>query len=188
MLLIFIGPPGAGKGTQSKRLCDRYRIPHLSTGDILRKAKAEGTELGKVVGPIMDSGGLVNDQLMIQVVDERLHQPDCRCGFLLDGFPRSLPQAEALDGLLASKHQKLNAVIELHVPREELQRRLVNRFAELANPRPEDRPEQICHRLDLYEKITAPLLRYYRGRQLLLTVDGLGSTDQVFERIIGGLS
>ena len=187
MLLVFIGPPGAGKGTQSKRLCQRYEITHLSTGDILRKAKAAGSELGRIVGPIMDSGGLVNDELMVQVVEESVTRPDCRNGFLLDGFPRSIPQAEALDEMLGDRRQRLTAVIELRVPRAELERRLVNRFYELTDPRPEDRPEAIGHRLDLYERITAPLLEYYTDKRLLLSVDGVGSTDEVFSRITGGL-
>ncbi len=187
MLLVFIGPPGAGKGTQSKRLCERYQITHLSTGEILRKAKANGSELGKVVGPIMAAGGLVNDELMVQVVDEAINRPDCRTGFLLDGFPRSIPQAEALDELLARRRQRLTAVIELRVPRAELERRLVNRYHELTDPRPEDQPDAIGHRLDLYERITAPLLEYYTDKRLLLSVDGVGSTDEVFSRITGGL-
>lgn len=187
MLLVFIGPPGAGKGTQSKRLCERYQISHLSTGDILRKAKANGTELGKKVGPIMDSGGLVNDELMVQVVDEAINRPDCRAGFLLDGFPRSIPQAEALDELLSRRRQRLTAVIELKVPRAELERRLVGRYYELTDPRPEDQPDAIGHRLDLYERITAPLLEYYTDKRLLLSIDGVGSTDEVFSRITGGL-
>lgn len=187
MLLVFIGPPGAGKGTQSKRLCERYEITHLSTGDILRKAKATGTDLGKIVAPILDSGGLVDDHLMIRVVEEAISRPECRKGFLLDGFPRSIPQAEALDELLAGRRQRLTAVIELRVPRAELERRLVNRFYELTDPRPEDRPEAIGHRLDLYERITAPLLEFYTEKRQLLSVDGVGSTDEVFSRITGGL-
>lgn len=187
-LLVFVGPPGAGKGTQSKRVCQYYCIPHLSTGVILRKAKAEGTELGRVVGPIMDAGGLVSDEMMIQVVKERVSAPDCRRGFLLDGFPRSVPQAEALERICAQQERPLNAVIELRVPRAELMRRLCNRFDEQDNPRPEDRPEAIAHRLDLYDQITAPLLGWYEGRGKLLTVDGIGTEDEVFQRIKDGVA
>lgn len=187
-LLVLIGPPGAGKGTQGKLLCQYYCIPHLSTGAILRKAKAEGTELGRIVGPIMDSGGLVSDELMVRVVRERILAPDCRKGFLLDGFPRSVPQAEALDQIMAESGRMLNAVVELRVEREELMRRLINRFDELDNPRPEDRPEAIPHRLDLYERITTPLLGWYGDRGKLLTVDGLGTMEEVFQRVIEGIA
>ncbi len=187
MLLIFIGPPGAGKGTQSLRLCQRFSIPHLSTGDILRKAKTDGTELGKIVGPIMDSGGLVSDELMVEVVRERTSQCDCEKGYMLDGFPRSIPQASEFDKLLESRRHKLNAVIELHVPYDELRRRLIGRFHQLKDPRPEDQPEAIEKRLKLFEDITQPLRKYYTERNLLLTVDGIGTPDEVFERILQGL-
>lgn len=187
MLLIFIGPPGAGKGTQSLRLCQRFSIPHLSTGDILRKAKSDGTELGKIVGPIMDSGGLVSDELMVEVVRERTTQTDCAEGYMLDGFPRSIPQASEFDKLLERRQQKLNAVIELHVPYDELRRRLIGRFHQLKDPRPEDQPEAIEKRLKLFEAITQPLRKYYTERNLLLTVDGIGTPDEVFERILQGL-
>jgi adenylate kinase len=187
-LLVFVGPPGAGKGTQSKRLCQYYCIPHLSTGVILRKAKAEGTELGRLVGPIMDRGGLVGDDLMVEVVKERILAPDCKRGFLLDGFPRSIPQAEALERICEEKLHPLNAVVELRVAREELMKRLCNRFDEQDNPRPEDRPEAISHRLDLYDQITAPLRGWYEERGKLLPIDGVGSPDEVFQRIIDGIS
>lgn len=187
-LLVFVGPPGAGKGTQSRLVCQYYCIPHLSTGAILRKAKAEGTELGRIVGPIMDSGGLVSDELMIQVVRERISAPDCRRGFLLDGFPRSIPQAEALERIGLEQARPLNAVIELQVPRDLLMQRLCARFDDGDNPRPEDRPDAISHRLDLYEQITAPLLGFYRARGKLLTVDGTGSPEEVFHRITEGIA
>ncbi len=187
-LLVFVGPPGAGKGTQSKRLCQYYCIPHLSTGVILRKAKAEGTELGRLVSPIMDRGGLVGDDLMVEVVRERILSPDCKRGFLLDGFPRSIPQAEALERICQEQSRTLNAVVELRVAREELMRRLCNRFDEMENPRPEDRPEAIAHRLDLYDQITAPLRGWYEQRDKLLAVDGVGTQDEVFQRIIEGIA
>jgi adenylate kinase len=187
MLLVFIGPPGAGKGTQSVRLCENFKIPHLSTGNILRNAKAAGSELGRIVGPIMDAGGLVSDELMIEVVADRLAQSDCRNGFLLDGFPRSIPQAHSLDNMLASRKQRLAAVIELHVPIAELQRRLINRFFELDDPRPEDQPDAIPNRLKLYEQITRPLIEYYSTKKILVKVNGLGSPDEVFHRIETGI-
>ena len=187
MLLVFIGPPGAGKGTQSLRLCKTFKILHLSTGNILRNAKADGTELGKIVGPIMDAGGLVSDELMNQVVADRIARDDCRSGFLLDGYPRSIPQAHSLDNMLADRKQKLLAVIELHVPIAELERRLINRFSELDDPRPEDQPEAIPNRLKLYEQVTRPLLDYYSAKKILVRVDGLGSPDDVFNRIETGI-
>ena len=187
MLLVFIGPPGAGKGTQSLRLCKTFKILHLSTGNILRNAKADGTELGKIVGPIMDAGGLVSDELMNQVVADRIARDDCRSGFLLDGYPRSIPQAHSLDNMLADRKQKLLAVIELHVPIAELERRLINRFSELDDPRPEDQPEAIPNRLKLYEQVTRPLLDYYTAKKILVRVDGLGSPDDVFNRIETGI-
>ncbi len=187
-LLVFVGPPGAGKGTQGKLLCKYYCIPHLSTGVILRKAKAEGSELGKNVGPIMDRGGLVSDEMMVQVVRERILAPDCRKGFLLDGFPRTIPQAEALEQICAESKRGVDAVIELKVDRKELMRRVYNRFEEMENPRPEDRPEEMKHRLDLYDKLTAPILDWYSARGKLLIIDGIGTMDEVFQKIVDGIA
>ena len=135
----------------------------------------------------MDAGGLVSDELMNQVVADRIARDDCRSGFLLDGYPRSIPQAHSLDNMLADRKQKLLAVIELHVPIAELERRLINRFSELDDPRPEDQPEAIPNRLKLYEQVTRPLLDYYSAKKILVRVDGLGSPDDVFNRIETGI-
>jgi adenylate kinase len=188
MILVFIGPPGAGKGTQASRLADHFQIVHLSTGDILRAAKSQGTELGKIVAPIMDSGGLVSDELMVQVVRERITNDDCAGGFLLDGFPRTLPQARALDEMLEGRKKKIDAAVELCVSDDELTKRLLNRYHQLANPRPDDLPEAIPTRIMLYKTETAPLTDYYKKQNLLVAVDGVGTLDEVFERIVDGLS
>lgn len=183
MLIVFIGPPGAGKGTQSQRLVDHLGILHLSTGEMLREAKRDQTDLGKVVGPIMDRGELIPDTLMIKVITERLDQPDCEKGCLLDGFPRTRVQAEALNELLGKQGRQVDAVIELRVEKKELERRLIARHDQLEDPRPEDRPEAIPRRLNLYFSQTEPLLDYYQDRGVLISIDGMGTTDQVFDRI-----
>ena len=183
MLIVFIGPPGAGKGTQSQRLVDHLGILHLSTGEMLREAKRDQTDLGKVVGPIMDRGELIPDTLMIKVITERLDQPDCEKGCLLDGFPRTRVQAEALNELLGKQGRQVDAVIELRVEKKELERRLIARHDQLEDPRPEDRPEAIPRRLNLYFSQTEPLLDYYHDRGVLISIDGMGTTDQVFDRI-----
>ena len=183
MLIVFIGPPGAGKGTQSQRLVDYLGILHLSTGEMLREAKRDETELGKVVGPIMDRGELIPDTIMIRVIEERLSLSDCEKGCLLDGFPRTRVQAEALNDLLGKQGRQVDSVIELRVEQEELERRLIARHDQLEDPRPEDRPEAIPRRLKLYFDQTEPLLDYYRDRGVLISVDGMGTTDDVFGRI-----
>ncbi len=189
MRIVFIGPPGAGKGTQAVRLADHLGIPHLSTGDILRSAKRAGTDLGKRVAPIMDAGGLVNDELMLGVVRERLAQDDCGGGFLLDGFPRTIPQATGLQQMLQQSAQQLDYVIELRVADDELKKRLERRFHEMENPRADDQPEAIPKRLAKYHSETAPLLDFYRGRdRLLKTIDGIGSIDEVFDRILAAIA
>lgn len=185
MRIVFIGPPGAGKGTQSARLARYLKIPHLSTGDILRVAKRAGTDLGKIVGPIMDAGGLVGDELMLDVVSERLSFGDCNEGFLLDGFPRTVPQAASFCKHLEDQNQRLDHVIELRVADVELRKRLETRFRDLQDPRRDDHPDAIPHRLDVYHTETSPLLGFYsRLGGVLKTVDGLGSMDTVFERIL----
>lgn len=185
MRIVFIGPPGAGKGTQSARLARYLKIPHLSTGDILRAAKKAGTDLGKIVGPIMDAGGLVGDELMLDVVSERLLTADCRNGFLLDGFPRTVPQAAGFCKHLEGKSQRLDHVIELRVADVELRKRLETRFQDLKDPRPDDHPDAIPRRLNVYHNEISPLLGFYsRLGGVLKTIDGLGSMDTVFERIL----
>jgi adenylate kinase len=185
MRIVFIGPPGAGKGTQSARLARYLNIPHLSTGEILRSARKAGTDLGKIVGPIMDSGGLVGDELMLDVVAERLVADDCANGFLLDGFPRTVPQAKAFDQFLASKSMKIDHVIEMRVADVEIIKRLEARFRDLKDPRADDHPESIPRRLHVYHTETSPLLGYYSRRGgVLKKVDGLGTVDTVFDRIL----
>lgn len=184
MRLVFIGPPGAGKGTQCSRLRDHFGIPHLSTGDILREAKSAGTPLGQAVAPILDSGGLVNDELIIRVVEERLAAPDCDNGFILDGFPRSVPQARALESRLNQKGNPIHHVLELRVNCDTLERRLLGRFTETEAARPEDQPDAIAERIRLYEKVTRPVLDFYRQRELLKSVNGEPDPDLVFHEIL----
>jgi adenylate kinase len=185
--IVFIGPPGAGKGTQAKLLAERLGIAHLSTGDILRQASQSGTPLGKRVRPIIDAGGLVDDALMVQVVEERLAADDCRRGFLLDGFPRTIPQAQALDALLERGRAPVDHVLELQVPDEQLIERLTLRFHRMANPRADDTIDAIPRRLELYHSQTAPLRDYYARQDLLARIDGVGSVPEVFERILAAI-
>lgn len=181
MLFVFLGPPGAGKGTQSLRLIEHLGIPHLSTGDILRKAVQDDTELGKTAASYMESGQLVPDQLVVDVVGHRLQQPDCQQGCLLDGFPRNRNQAYALDEFLQQHGRSLDLVLDLAVDLEELQRRMLER-AEIEN-RADDTPETISKRLQVYQEATEPLKDYYRRRQLLESIDGMGTPEVVADRI-----
>ncbi len=187
MRLIFIGPPGAGKGTQSTRLCNHYSICHLSTGDILRQAIEDGTELGRKVEPLMSQGKLVGDELIVSVIKDRIQQDDCADGFLLDGFPRTLPQATSFDTILEELPIGIDRVIEIRVPNEELMRRLLGRAKESNNPRPDDSEETISDRLGIFQSETRPLVEFYEEQSLLLTVDGVGTMDEVFDRIVTGM-
>ncbi|MFO0759803.1 MAG: adenylate kinase [Byssovorax sp.] len=207
MLVVLVGPPGSGKGTQAAFLRDRYGIPQISTGDMLRAAKKAGT-LNPVYLKIMDSGGLVPDEAMIELIDKRIDDADCKPGFLLDGFPRTVPQAEALGALLAKRGRSLGAVIQLDVARSLLEERLIHRrthktsgqiYHLLYNPPPpgtpsdlldhraDDRPEAVGKRLDAYEAMTAALLPYYEAKGLLRRVDGVGKPDVVTARILAAL-
>jgi len=180
MNLILFGPPGAGKGTQAKILQGDWRLPQLSTGDMLRAAIAAGTELGKKSKAIMDRGDLVPDDVVIGIIGERLDRPDCAQGAVFDGFPRTVPQAEALDRMLASRGSKIDAVIELKVNDEAMVGRMENRVKENpASARPDDNPETLKNRLGVYHKNTAPLLDFYRRQGKLKVVDGMAPIPQV---------
>ena len=187
MRLIFLGPPGAGKGTQAKRLTDKYGIPQLSTGDMLRAAVNDGSEIGKRAKEVMDAGGLVSDDIVNQIVSERIEQPDCEKGFILDGYPRTVPQAKVLGENLREKNLVLDAVIELKVDEEALVRRLENRVAETVaaggTVRSDDNPESFRKRLSEYREKTAPLSRHYEEQGELVVLDGMAHVDQVTQAI-----
>lgn len=210
MRLVFLGPPGAGKGTQARRLADRYGIPQVATGDILREAIASGSELGQRARAYVERGELVPDEVMLAVVEERLRRADAQRGFILDGFPRTVAQAEGLDRLLRRLGWRLDAVVLFEVPEEALVRRLAGRwtcpacgrvFHDVYNPpstpgvcdadstrlvqREDDRPETVRRRLAVYAEQTAPLVEYYRARGLLHRVDGSRDPEAVTDAIEG---
>ena len=179
MRLILLGPPGAGKGTQAKILVEAYGIPQLSTGDILRAAIAAKTPLGLEAKAIVDRGDLVSDAIVNGIVSERLDADDCKPGFILDGFPRTIAQAEALDQMLADKGIALDAVIEIKAEADELVKRVINRAKESGGARADDNEEVLRKRLGVYSEQTAPLVAYYSGRGLLKPVDGMVPVDDV---------
>jgi adenylate kinase len=187
MRLILLGPPGAGKGTQAQRLVQRYGIVQLSTGEMLRAAVATGTAVGLQARDIMASGALVPDDIVIGIISDRLDQPDARKGFILDGFPRTVPQAQALDALLKKKHIKLDAVVELRVNESALLARVESRVAEMLargeEVRIDDTPEVLSKRLASYRALTEPLIHYYSERRKLLTVDGMMTIEHVTREI-----
>jgi adenylate kinase len=213
--IIFIGPPGSGKGTQAKRLASRFGIPHISTGDMLREAVADGTELGLQAAPIMASGGLVSDDLMIGIINDRLAKPDAQNGFILDGFPRTIVQAEKLDGIVGSAdgngHGGLR-VLQLLVPDDAIVRRISQRrtcvqcgaIYHLENNPPandsvcdrcgaeviaraDDTEPAVRKRLEAFHRQTLPVATYYKAKQILREVDGVGPVDEIFERITTSL-
>ncbi|MGA2892038.1 MAG: adenylate kinase [Xanthobacteraceae bacterium] len=183
MRLILLGPPGAGKGTQALRLVAKYGIVQLSTGDMLRAAVKAGTPIGLQAKEIMASGGLVPDEVVVGIVGQRIEQPDARKGFILDGFPRTVPQAVALDRLLADHGIALDSVVELRVDEDALVRRIETRIAETkarGEPlRDDDSPEVLRTRLKAYRQQTEPLIAYYRDQGVLRTVDGMAPIDDV---------
>ncbi len=187
MKLILLGPPGAGKGTQAERLVAKHGIPQLSTGDMLRAAVAAGTEVGRKAKAVMDAGELVSDAIVNAIVAERIEQPDCAKGFILDGYPRTLAQADAVDEMLKAKGLGLDCVIELVVDDKALVGRIVKRAEEAAAAgkpvRKDDTPEVFDERLREYYKKTAPLTGYYYAKRQLKTVDGMDSIDGVTAQI-----
>lgn len=208
MNLIFLGPPGAGKGTQAKMVSEKYGIPQISTGDMLREAVAKGTELGRKAKEYMDRGELVPDEVVIGIVRERLQQPDCDRGFILDGFPRTLAQAEALDEMLKEMGKKIDAVINIVVPEEDVVKRITFRrtckncgavYHLIYNPpqednkcdkcggelyqRDDDREETVRERYRVYRENTEPLIEYYRRKGVLYDVDGTKDIEGVWEQI-----
>ncbi len=187
MNLILFGPPGAGKGTQAARLKEAHGLAHLSTGDMLRAAVEAKTPVGKEAEAIMAAGKLVSDELICNVVADRIEEPDCAKGFILDGFPRTLAQAEALDEMLAKKGKSIDAVIELTVDEDELIRRIEGRAAESGGARADDNVETLKKRLDVYHAQTAPVLPFYREKGLLRSIDGMQSMDAVTRAIEAAL-
>lgn len=192
MILIFLGPPGAGKGTQAAHIVSRYGIPQLSTGDMLRAAVAAQTPVGKKAKAIMDAGDLVSDDVVAAIVEERIEADNCAPGFLLDGFPRTVAQAEMLDAMLVKKERKLDAVIELQVDESALLDRLRSRIAETKargeEVRKDDNEDTFKKRLDVYREQTAPLIPFYENQGKLKVVDGMGSVEEVTAAIDAILS
>lgn len=209
MRMILVGPPGAGKGTQAARLIDSYAIPHISTGDMLRAAVKAGTELGKRADGHMKRGELVPDELVIALVLERIQADDCRNGFMLDGFPRTTPQAEALDVAMQAAGIELDAVVLIEVPDDLLEERVIHRrqdpetgqiyhlkynppgdeaVAQRLVHRADDTPEAVAARLGKYHAETEPIIPFYEGKGLLVRVDGVGSPDEVEARIKAALA
>ncbi len=207
MRLIFLGPPGAGKGTQSEFIVRDYGVVQLSTGDILRANRKEGTELGKKAQSYMDAGALVPDQIIIEMIQEELKKPELKNGYILDGFPRTVPQAEALGELLKNMGQKLDTVLVLEVPKDDLVKRLTGRrtcrrtgktFHMVFNPPPEnhdydlyqredDKEEAVLNRLNVYENQTKPLIEYYGKLDMVDRIDGSGKINEIYSHIKSAL-
>jgi len=187
MRMVFLGPPGAGKGTQAARLMQRHGIPQLSTGDMLRAAVTAGSAVGLEAKAIMEAGGLAPDAVVVGIMGERIVEPDAAKGFILDGFPRTVAQAKALDLMLATKGMALDAVLELEVDPDALVARIAKRAAETVaaggTVRPDDKPDVVAKRLETYREQTEPVSKYYAGSGRLRIIDGMSSIDQVSESI-----
>ncbi len=186
MRLVLLGAPGSGKGTQATRLREHLQVPHISTGDLLRAAVKAGTDLGRQAKVVMESGGLVSDEIVLGMLEERLTAGDTGNGFVLDGYPRNLAQANALDALLGRLGQPADIAVQLDVDTELLITRLAGRAQ--AEGRADDSPEAVRHRLTVYNDATAPVVDFYRNTGRLACVDGVGGMDDVFQRIIATLA
>ncbi len=182
MRLVLLGAPGSGKGTQATRLKEHLQVPHISTGDLLRAEVAAGTPLGLQAKEVMARGDLVSDDILLGMLKDRLSREDTRAGFILDGYPRNLEQAAALDALLAGLGQKFDAAVQLVVDNEQIIARLAGRAK--AEGRSDDSPESVRHRLNVYDEKTAPVVDFYRQHGQLTVVDGVGALDEVFTRIV----
>ncbi len=207
--IVLLGAPGAGKGTQAKMLIEKYKIPQISTGDILRKAVADDTPLGKEAKVIMDSGGLVSDKIVLGLVEERIKQPDCKAGFILDGFPRNTAQAEALDTILSGMDMPLTVALNIDVDMNDLLKRLTGRRTckacqQMYNihfsvpkkegscdkcngelfQRDDDQEATIKKRLEVYQQQTAPLIDFYSKKNIMKTVTGTGGIDEIFKKVV----
>jgi adenylate kinase len=185
MRLVLFGAPGSGKGTQATRLKERLGVPHISTGDLLRAEIKEGTELGLKAKGLMDQGILLPDDIMLGIIEHRLSQPDARPGFILDGYPRNLAQAAALDDVLARIGQPLDVVVKLDVPDEAIVGRCEVRFEK--EGRPDDNPDTVKKRLGIYAEQTAPVASFYREHGKLQVIDGVGELDDVTQRVLNVL-
>ena len=210
--VVLLGAPGAGKGTQAKMLINRFKIPQISTGDILRKAVADGTPLGKEAKVIMDQGGLVSDKIVLGLVEDRIKQPDCKNGFILDGFPRNTVQAEALDKILSGMNMPLTVALNIDVDLNDLLKRLTGRRTckscqQMYNiyfspskkegacdkcggqlfQRDDDKEATIKKRLDVYQQQTAPLIDYYSKKKIMKTVAGVGSIEDIFKKAVAAI-
>lgn len=207
--IVLLGAPGAGKGTQAKMLIEKYKIPQISTGDILRKAVADGTPLGKEAKVIMDSGGLVSDKIVLGLVEDRIKQPDCKAGFILDGFPRNTAQAEALDTILSGMNMPLTVALNIDIDMNDLLKRLTGRRTckacqQMYNihfsapkkegscdkcngelfQRDDDQEATIKKRLEIYQQQTAPLIDFYSKKNIMKTVTGTGGIDEIFKKVV----